>query len=39
MSVDIYFDSGEITTFNNRGWHLLTLFAESHGWRPADPGR
>ena len=37
MSVDIYSDDGGWTNFSNRGWHLMSLFAESQGWRPANP--
>jgi hypothetical protein len=37
MSVDIISNSGETIGFSNAGWRYMTGFAESHGWRPADP--
>ena len=37
MSVDVVSTSGESAGFTNSGWRNLTVFAEAHGWCPADP--
>lgn len=37
MSVDVVSAAGEVRGFSNAGWRGMTVFAEAHGWRPADP--